>query len=62
MSFVGAQTPELRTLLADIKRADTEQLASEMRDFLDAIKNDPRLFTTIVMPSSEGMSVSVKIK
>ena len=35
---------------------------SEMRDFLDAIKTDPRLFTTIVMPSSEGMSVSVKIK
>jgi len=35
---------------------------SEMRDFLDAIKNDQRLFTTIVSPSSEGMSVSVKIK
>ena len=32
------------------------------KDFLDAIKNDPRLFTTIVTPSSEGMSVSVKIK
>jgi len=35
---------------------------SEMRDFLDAIKSDPRLFTTIVTPSSEGMSVSVKTK
>jgi caffeoyl-CoA O-methyltransferase len=35
---------------------------SEMRDFLDAIKNDPRLFTTIVTPSNEGMSVSVRIK
>jgi predicted O-methyltransferase YrrM len=35
---------------------------AEMRDFLDAIKNDPRLFTTIVTPSDEGMSVSVKIK
>src|SRR5262245_49981834 len=35
---------------------------TEMRDFLDAIKNDPRLFTTIVMPWSEGMSVSVRIK
>ena len=35
---------------------------SEMRDFLDAIKNDPRLVTTIVTPSSEGMSVSVRIK
>ena len=34
---------------------------SEMRDFLDAIKTDPRLFTTIVTPSSEGMSVSVKV-
>jgi predicted O-methyltransferase YrrM len=33
-----------------------------MRDFLDAIKNDPRLLTTIVTPSGEGMSVSVKIK
>jgi len=35
---------------------------SEMRDFLDAIKNDPRLFTTIVTPSGEGMSVSYKLR
>jgi len=35
---------------------------SEMRDFLDAIKTDARLFTTIVTPSGEGMSVSVKVK
>ena len=35
---------------------------AEMGDFLGAIKNDPRLFTTIVRPSGEGMSVSVKIK
>jgi predicted O-methyltransferase YrrM len=35
---------------------------AEMRDFLDAIKNDPRLLTTIVTPSGEGMSVSVKVK
>jgi len=35
---------------------------TEMRDFLDAIKNDPRLFTTIVTPSDEGMSVSYKVK
>ena len=35
---------------------------TEMRDFLDAVKSDPRLFTTIVSPSSEGMSVSVKVK
>jgi caffeoyl-CoA O-methyltransferase len=35
---------------------------SEMRDFLDAIKNDSRLLTTIVTPSGEGMSVSYKIK
>jgi hypothetical protein len=33
-----------------------------MRDFLDAIKNDPRLFTTIVTPSGEGMSVSYKVR
>jgi caffeoyl-CoA O-methyltransferase len=35
---------------------------AEMRDFLDAIKNDPRLLSSIVTPSSEGMSVSVKLK
>jgi caffeoyl-CoA O-methyltransferase len=33
---------------------------NEMRDFLDAIKNDPRLLTTIVTPSGEGMSISYK--
>jgi caffeoyl-CoA O-methyltransferase len=33
---------------------------TEMRDFLDAIQNDPRLFTSIVKPGSEGMSISVK--
>jgi predicted O-methyltransferase YrrM len=35
---------------------------SEMRDFLAAIKDDPALFTTIVTPSGEGMSVSYKLK
>jgi caffeoyl-CoA O-methyltransferase len=35
---------------------------AEMRDFLTAIRSDPRLFTTIVTPSGEGMSVSVKIR
>jgi caffeoyl-CoA O-methyltransferase len=33
---------------------------SEMEDFLDAIWKSPALWTTIVSPSSEGMSVSVK--
>jgi predicted O-methyltransferase YrrM len=33
----------------------------EMRDFLDAIKNDPDLLTTIVTPSGEGMSLSYKL-
>ena len=33
---------------------------SEMGDFLDAIWTTPALWTTIVSPSSEGMSVSVK--
>lgn len=33
---------------------------NEMRDFLAAIKNDPRLLTTIVAPSGEGISVSYK--
>jgi caffeoyl-CoA O-methyltransferase len=35
---------------------------NEMRDFLDAIKNDPGLLTTIVTPSGEGMSVSFKMR
>jgi len=35
---------------------------SEMGDFLDAIEHNPGLFTTIVSPANEGMSVSVKLK
>jgi predicted O-methyltransferase YrrM len=35
---------------------------SEMQDFLDAITHNPVLFTTIVSPSSEGMSVSVRVR
>jgi predicted O-methyltransferase YrrM len=35
---------------------------AEMRDFLDAIRTDPRLATSIVTPSGEGVSVSVKLK
>ena len=35
---------------------------SEMGDFLDAITKSPSLFSTIVSPSSEGMSVSVKVR
>jgi caffeoyl-CoA O-methyltransferase len=33
---------------------------SEMGDFLDAIQKNPALLTTIVSPSGEGMSVSLK--
>jgi predicted O-methyltransferase YrrM len=33
---------------------------SEMADFLDAIQKNPSLWTTIVSPSGEGMSVSLK--
>jgi caffeoyl-CoA O-methyltransferase len=33
---------------------------SEMGDFLDAIEKNPSLWTTIVSPSGEGMSVSLK--
>jgi predicted O-methyltransferase YrrM len=33
---------------------------NEMEDFLDAIWKSPTLWTTIVSPSNEGMSVSVK--
>ena len=35
---------------------------AEMRDFLSAIRNDSRFLTTIVKPSDEGMSVSLKLK
>ena len=35
---------------------------SEMEPFLGAIQNNPALFTTIVSPSGEGMSVSYRIK
>jgi caffeoyl-CoA O-methyltransferase len=35
---------------------------SEMGDFLDVIHRHPSLWTTIVSPSGEGMSVSVKLK
>jgi len=33
---------------------------SEMGDFLDAVQNNPSLWTAIVSPSGEGMSVSLK--
>jgi predicted O-methyltransferase YrrM len=35
---------------------------AEMRDFLAAIQNNPALYTTIVAPSGEGMSVSVRVQ
>jgi predicted O-methyltransferase YrrM len=35
---------------------------TEMRDFLSTIQNNPALFTTIVTPSGEGMSVSLKLQ
>ena len=34
----------------------------EMRDFLGAIQDNPALFTTIVTPSGEGMSVTYKVR
>ena len=33
---------------------------NEMRDFLDAIQRNPSLWTTIVAPSGEGISLSLK--
>src|SRR6478609_7458049 len=33
---------------------------NEMTDFLSAIQNDPRMFTSIVTPSGEGISITVK--
>ena len=35
---------------------------SEMRDFLAVIQHNPAVFTTIVKPSGEGMSVTYKVK
>ena len=35
---------------------------AEMRDFLSAIQNSPSLFTAIVTPSGEGVSVSYKTR
>jgi caffeoyl-CoA O-methyltransferase len=35
---------------------------NEMPDFLDAVQKHPALWTTIVAPSGEGMSVSVRMK
>jgi predicted O-methyltransferase YrrM len=35
---------------------------NEMKEFLDAIQNNPALFSTIVAPSGEGMSISYKVK
>jgi len=35
---------------------------SEMEPFLSTVLNHPNLFTTIVSPSSEGMSVSYKVR
>ena len=35
---------------------------SEMPDFLNVIQNNPAAMTTIIRPSGEGMSVSVKLK
>jgi caffeoyl-CoA O-methyltransferase len=35
---------------------------AEMRDFLTAIENNPALMTTIVSPSGEGVSVTMKLR
>jgi predicted O-methyltransferase YrrM len=36
--------------------------AKDMEPFLSAIQNNPGMFTSIVMPGSEGMSVSYKLR
>jgi predicted O-methyltransferase YrrM len=36
--------------------------AKDMQPFLSTIQNNPGLFTSIVMPGSEGMSVSYKLR
>jgi hypothetical protein len=35
---------------------------NEMEDFLDAVQTHPSFWTTIVSPSGEGMSVSMRMK
>jgi predicted O-methyltransferase YrrM len=39
---------------------NTVNKRNEMEDFLDAVHKHPSLWTTIVSPSGEGMSVSLK--
>jgi predicted O-methyltransferase YrrM len=36
--------------------------AKDMQPFLNAVQNNPGMFTSIVMPGSEGMSVSYKLR
>ena len=58
--FFDLLLPRLRTrglLLAH----NVVNKQTEMRDFLNAIQAHPKLFTTIVSPSSEGISVSYKV-
>ena len=35
---------------------------SEMTDFLTAIRTDPRMFSSIVTPSGEGVSITMKAR
>ena len=35
---------------------------SEMTDFLQAIRTDPRMLSSIVTPSGEGVSITVKAR
>jgi hypothetical protein len=35
---------------------------AEMHDFLVAIQSNPAMMTTIVSPSSEGVSVTLKLR
>jgi len=35
---------------------------SEMSDFLTAIRTDPRMFSSIVTPSGEGVSITMKAR
>ena len=59
--FLDLMLPRLTTRALFLAHNVVNKQA-EMRDFLAAIQNDPRLMTTIVKPSAEGMSVSVKLR
>ncbi len=59
--FLDLMLPRMR-LRALFLAHNVVNKRAEMGDFLDAIEHDPNLFTAVVSPATEGISVSVKIR